>query len=90
MSIGMDVGGKTLVGTSLTYKSVAKLAIIPLQDLMSLNSEARFNSPGQAMGNWQWRYQPEQLRSLYGRTTQYLKSLAELYYRKGKPDVVES
>jgi len=88
----MDVSGENIGWDFIraAYKSVAKLAIIPLQDLMSLNSEARFNSPGQAMGNWQWRYQPEQLRSLYGRTTQYLKSLAELYYRKGKPDVVES
>lgn len=67
-----------------SYKSVAKLAVIPLQDLMSLGSEARFNTPGQAIDNWQWRYRPEQLRELYGGTTEYLKSLAKLCYRDGR------
>ena len=83
----MDVSGENIGWDFIraAYKSVAKLAIIPLQDLMSLDSDARFNSPGQAMGNWQWRYRPEQLSALYGGTTQYLKSLAKLYNRKGKP-----
>ena len=88
----MDVSGGNIGWDFIraAYKSVAKLAIIPLQDLMSLDSDARFNSPGQAMGNWQWRYRPEQLSALYGGTTQYLKSLAELYNRKGKPEAGES
>ena len=33
--------------------SVAQLAVIPLQDLLGLGSEARFNRPGTASGNWQ-------------------------------------
>ena len=36
-----------------SYKSVAKLAIIPFQDILSLGSEARFNMPGVAEGNCQ-------------------------------------
>ncbi len=67
----------------LSYKSVANLAIIPMQDLMSLGSEARFNTPGEAQGNWQWRYRAEQLESLKGGTSDYLKTLAQLYYREG-------
>jgi 4-alpha-glucanotransferase len=35
--------------------SVAVLAIVPLQDLLALGSEARFNTPGTVVGNWQWR-----------------------------------
>jgi 4-alpha-glucanotransferase len=35
--------------------SVAQLAVIPLQDLLGLGSEARFNRPGTTAGNWQWR-----------------------------------
>lgn len=35
--------------------SVADLAIVPVQDLLGLGSEARMNRPGQAEGNWAWR-----------------------------------
>jgi 4-alpha-glucanotransferase len=30
--------------------------IVPLQDVLGLGSEARMNRPGQASGNWEWRY----------------------------------
>lgn len=36
--------------------SVADTAIIPLQDLIRLGSEARMNIPGTAFGNWGWRF----------------------------------
>jgi 4-alpha-glucanotransferase len=35
--------------------SVGRLAVIPAQDLLSLGSEARLNTPGTAVGNWTWR-----------------------------------
>lgn len=35
--------------------SVADLAITPLQDILRLGSEARFNTPGTLGGNWTWR-----------------------------------
>jgi len=41
--------------------SVADLAIIPLQDVLGLGSEARMNRPGQPMGNWRWRFRREEL-----------------------------
>jgi 4-alpha-glucanotransferase len=41
------------------YASVANLAIVPLQDLLGLGSEARMNRPGRAEGNWTWRYAPD-------------------------------
>ncbi len=36
--------------------SVALIAIIPLQDILGLGSEARMNLPGTVNGNWKWRY----------------------------------
>lgn len=62
-------------------KSSALMAVVPLQDLMSLGSEARLNTPGAPMGNWQWRYSPEQLDALQGNSAAYLKDLLELYGR---------
>jgi 4-alpha-glucanotransferase len=40
--------------------SVAELAVIPLQDVLGLGSEARMNTPGSAAGNWAWRFSWEQ------------------------------
>ncbi|GIV16268.1 MAG: 4-alpha-glucanotransferase [Armatimonadota bacterium] len=45
----------------LAYASVARVAIIPLQDWLGLGSEARMNMPGREEGNWQWRCQKEYL-----------------------------
>ncbi len=36
--------------------SVAVLAVAPLQDLLALGSEARFNTPGTIKGNWNWQF----------------------------------
>jgi 4-alpha-glucanotransferase len=44
--------------------SVANLAIVPLQDLLDLDSTARFNTPGTASGNWLWRMRDAQFDSL--------------------------
>ena len=41
--------------------SVANTAIIPLQDVLSLGSEARMNLPGTVSGNWRWRYSANSL-----------------------------
>ena len=38
--------------------SVGGLAVVPVQDLLSLGSEARLNTPGTASGNWNWRLNP--------------------------------
>lgn len=64
-----------------SYRSACRLAIIPLQDMLSLDASARLNTPGIPQGNWQWRYRAGQLDALFGGTAAYLKSLAELYGR---------
>ena len=38
------------------FASVARLALVPLQDVLGLGSEARMNRPGQETGNWSWRF----------------------------------
>lgn len=39
----------------LAFSSVADIAIIPVQDLLGLDSDARFNLPGTSSGNWKWK-----------------------------------
>ncbi len=41
---------------SMVLRSLSELAIIPLQDVLGLDDRARMNVPGQADGNWRWRY----------------------------------
>lgn len=45
----------------LAYQSNASVAIIPLQDILGLDSNARTNMPGTVGGNWQWRCPTEYL-----------------------------
>lgn len=51
----------TMIRTLLA--SVANTAIVPLQDILGLGSEARMNLPGTSSGNWRWRFLPEALNS---------------------------
>jgi 4-alpha-glucanotransferase len=58
--------------------SVAKLAMIPLQDVLGLESHARMNLPARPAGNWQWRFVSGMLtESIQER----LKELTMLYGR---------
>jgi 4-alpha-glucanotransferase len=41
--------------------SPADTAIVPLQDVLELGSEARMNVPGRADGNWTWRFRWEDI-----------------------------
>ena len=45
----------------LALMSPADTAIIPMQDILGLGSEARMNLPGRAEGNWRWRFIPDTL-----------------------------
>lgn len=58
--------------------SVADIAVIPLQDVLGLGSEARMNLPGTVSGNWKWRYKAS---GLTNQVTDRLKSLTSLYDR---------
>lgn len=63
------------------YRSPARIAIAPLHDFLNLDSEARFNLPGTALGNWRWRCQGWQLEQLRHDSAPYLHELAQLYRR---------
>jgi 4-alpha-glucanotransferase len=63
------------------YASPSRLFVAPMQDLLSLPSEARLNTPGQAMGNWRWRFTRDTLDQLWSESAGYLKELAMLYER---------
>lgn len=49
----------SLIDTAMA--STCRLAIIPMQDLLELGNEARMNLPGTVEGNWQWRFDWDQL-----------------------------
>jgi len=62
----------------LAMSSVANQAIIPIQDVFSLGSDARMNAPGTAENNWAWRFRGEAL------TEDYSNRLQELVYIYGR------
>lgn len=62
----------------LAAASVAALAIFPVQDVLSLGSEARMNTPSQASGNWAWRLRADAF------TEEHVARLAELVNTYGR------
>ena len=62
--------------------SVAAYAIFPLQDALGLDSQARMNTPGTAMGNWAWRYTDDMLTP---ELAEDLLELTVLYGRRHTP-----
>jgi len=58
--------------------SVAQLAVVPMQDLLGLDSRARLNTPGTVAGNWTWRL-PEE--SLTAELAQHLTLLNRVFGR---------
>jgi 4-alpha-glucanotransferase len=60
--------------------SVADLCLFPVQDVLSLNSEARMNRPASPDNNWNWRMAPDALNA---GLAQGLCRLAEVTDRDG-------
>ncbi|WP_299576906.1 4-alpha-glucanotransferase [uncultured Sunxiuqinia sp.] len=61
-----------------TWGSVAELAMMPMQDLLQLDTKGRMNVPGVAAGNWEWRFEWKQIRPARRR---FLKQITEKYNR---------
>jgi 4-alpha-glucanotransferase len=70
----------------LALSSVARIAIIPLQDLLGKGSEARMNVPGREGGNWAWRYRAEELTD---NIKQRLAEMTQVYGRRHWPAAEE-
>jgi 4-alpha-glucanotransferase len=62
----------------MAFSSVANQAILPLQDVLGLDTECRMNEPSRPMGNWGWRYHPD---SLTDEVASKLRNMAALYGR---------
>ncbi|HEY2976179.1 MAG TPA: 4-alpha-glucanotransferase, partial [Pyrinomonadaceae bacterium] len=58
--------------------SVANTAVVPLQDVLGLGTEARMNLPNSTAGNWSWRVTPGALTT---DVAARLRGLTELYGR---------
>jgi 4-alpha-glucanotransferase len=58
----------------VALQSVAKIAILPMQDVLGLGSEARMNLPAGKNGNWCWRMRPGQIGA---RLAEKLRKLTE-------------
>ncbi len=79
----LRIGGREIAWDFVRtgYAAVSNLSVFALQDLLNLGSEARFNTPGQSAGNWQWRYTAGQLELLHRSSAPYLRELGQLYGR---------
>src|SRR5215469_12029575 len=54
--------------------SVGQVAVVPLQDVLGLGSEARLNTPGTSTGNWTWRVPAGALTADLARTYLHLNA----------------
>jgi len=61
-------------------RSVAKLCIFTMQDILCLGSEARMNMPSNRLGNWSWRYTADAIKP---EMAEHLAELMELTDRDG-------
>ena len=73
------------------WSSVADMAIVPMQDILGLGSEARINTPSTLGNNWKWRAIPEQIDA---KVAKKLYHYMQMYGRvnkdsKTKKDITE-
>ena len=68
---GHDVNWKMV---EFTLNANANTSIIPMQDVLGLDSSARMNIPGTVGGNWEWRMAPGMLTQ---EIKQHLRQLTE-------------
>ncbi|HOV13141.1 MAG TPA: 4-alpha-glucanotransferase [Spirochaetota bacterium] len=61
------------------WASVSQYAVTTMQDILSLDSNARMNTPGTVFGNWEWRYKNGDLNEKH---INMLKKITDLYQRK--------
>ena len=65
-----------MIRSALSSRS--RMAVIPMQDLLELGEECRTNTPGTVEGNWQWRFDWDQVPENLG---EKLRDLLQLYGR---------
>ncbi|HUK01148.1 MAG TPA: 4-alpha-glucanotransferase [Steroidobacteraceae bacterium] len=53
--LGAEPGAMPATMIRTVLASVARVAVLPMQDVLALDSRARFNTPGTTVGNWSWQ-----------------------------------
>lgn len=76
-SSGEDISRELI---TMVLSSVARVAIMPMQDLLGFGSDCRMNTPGTSEGNWQWRCAP---RFINEEVTAWLRDETIFYNRAG-------
>ena len=76
------------------WSSVADMAIVPMQDLLGLGSEARINTPSTLGENWKWRATEEQIdnklaKKLHAYTKMYARLNEKLTKKEETSDTEE-
>lgn len=79
---GADAGSVVWSFIEAAMGSRADVAVVPVQDLLVLDSRARMNDPSVFVGNWSWRMPPDGLSSDLATS---LRHLAERYDRLAPP-----
>jgi 4-alpha-glucanotransferase len=62
----------------MAYGSIAKIVIVPLQDVLGMDAKSRMNTPGSTTSNWLWRLLPGQITAA---TEEQLRTWIRLYNR---------
>ena len=85
-NVSIEAAKSLLKGKKLTkalvkavFSSIADIAIIPLQDVYALKSDARMNTPSTSGANWAWRATEKQISD--EKAAAWLKNLCVLYAR---------
>lgn len=85
-NVSIEAAKSLLKGKKLTkalvksvFSSIADIAIVPLQDVYALKSDARMNTPSTSGANWAWRATEKQISD--EKAAAWLKNLCVLYAR---------
>ena len=62
----------------MAYSSVARIAIIPVQDILGLDKSARLNKPSSVENNWSWKMTSSTLKKGFPKE---IRKMAELFGR---------
>ena len=78
--LGREISAEEVSGEfiRLAMMSVARMVIVPVQDLLGLGPEARMNTPSTAQGNWKWKLSPGQITPAHA---DRLREWTEIYGR---------
>ena len=77
-TIGAEGKKMPLALMECAMRSVARLAVLPMQDVLHLGAGFRMNTPGTVTGNWSWRFSWEQL------TEQHINELTSIVHESDR------